>query len=630
MAAHCTVRKLCIRTPDKAYVPRMNFVLEDALRTAAFSGLPANGMVYVRRLELGKCSPSVSSLVLSRKIDDLLRHTRPIIITENAPEQPDASIVWFPDEPSPHRFLIKRLAENARPVSWYWSSAVRGWHPQLTSRESYLLILAQVSKQKAGMQGMAFVLEPLFDTKTLPDVLNALERNEAARLLVNMGHAPAPDFNMVSPSVKKEGGEMERQALREFLSRVPCAQNTLARAVRLWSVFDSRTMLCASLVLARMGRSATPAQVNRLFAALAETQSGVLHIEKTPVPMPAKEAQAALPCQTKPDVRADDYSDGLLPSKRDPFLTSLLALETKDLVCAQDDISKQSFLSEKPIPEKEIRQERHEVNAAPTDVWPAVAEPENPEYTQAPFQPHTLTEWRLPFCGFAGDASDYAGFVFLISLLKRLGIAGLIEANPEYEDLKVAQRILFRCADRLNIPANDPAVCFLGERPEPSRKFVPFAAPSPWQRILYPSPAGNRRFCISRITGAPGHRLILDEKERLVLGVWSPKNRFRVESWLQASDKPLHRAPSQPWTVDRLVDNMVLAMNRYVGLYAGMDLSGLIRRPAWIAATRTHLDVSMPINGLDVRVRMAGLDIDPGWTPWLSKVIQFHYVGGAH
>ena len=26
-----------------------------------------------------------------------------------------------------------------------------------------------------------------------------------------------------------------------------------------------------------------------------------------------------------------------------------------------------------------------------------------------------------------------------------------------------------------------------------------------------------------------------------------------------------------------------------------------------------------------VPVRLAGLDINPGWLPWLGRVVQFHY-----
>jgi hypothetical protein len=26
-----------------------------------------------------------------------------------------------------------------------------------------------------------------------------------------------------------------------------------------------------------------------------------------------------------------------------------------------------------------------------------------------------------------------------------------------------------------------------------------------------------------------------------------------------------------------------------------------------------------------MRIRRAGLDIDPGWVPWLGRVVSFHY-----
>lgn len=629
MAAHCTVRKLCIRTPDKAHVPRMNFVLEDALRTAAFAGLPANGMVYVRRLELGKCSPCVSSGILSRKIDDLLRHARPIIIKENSPEHPDASVVWFPDEASPHRFLIKRLAENHRPISWYWSSAVKGWNPTLTVQESYALILSQVSVQKSGMEGMAFVLEPLLDAGTLPDVLNILGPKEAVRLLANMGQKPVAGFNVIPASVVNEVNGTNVQPFPESLPVRPSALHVLAGAVRLWSVFDPRTMFVSCLVLARMGVSITPAQVGRLFHALAETQSGGRRSQK---PLTASQAETAsdeksavMHPETKPNARAALHRDGPYPVNGETLLTSMLALETNDLIREQER-SKPSSFSEKLISTQEIEKDRRETVDASAGDQQTAARTKGSAKTR--FRERTLSEWTPLHGGFAGEASEYAGLIFLIPLLKRLGMDRLYEDYPEYLDLKLAERILFRCAGWLEIPEHDPVVHFLGEKPDVSARFAPFTAPPHWRKILFASSSDTRCVRVCRIEGTRGRRLILEEKERLVLGVWSPQNRSMVAPWLEASEKPLQLAAAQSWSVDRLVDNMILAMNRYVRLYADMDISGLIRRPAWIAATRTHLDVSMPIHGLDVRVRMAGLDIDPGWTPWLGKVIQFHYVGG--
>jgi hypothetical protein len=41
--------------------------------------------------------------------------------------------------------------------------------------------------------------------------------------------------------------------------------------------------------------------------------------------------------------------------------------------------------------------------------------------------------------------------------------------------------------------------------------------------------------------------------------------------------------------------------------------------------TRTDLDVSLSIDSADIRIRRAGLDLDPGWLPWFGRVVRFHY-----
>jgi hypothetical protein len=58
---------------------------------------------------------------------------------------------------------------------------------------------------------------------------------------------------------------------------------------------------------------------------------------------------------------------------------------------------------------------------------------------------------------------------------------------------------------------------------------------------------------------------------------------------------------------------------------AQMTLLELIGRPAQLTATRTHLDLFFDLNQTDIRIRKAGLDLNPGWLPWFGRVIQFHY-----
>jgi hypothetical protein len=58
---------------------------------------------------------------------------------------------------------------------------------------------------------------------------------------------------------------------------------------------------------------------------------------------------------------------------------------------------------------------------------------------------------------------------------------------------------------------------------------------------------------------------------------------------------------------------------------AGLGLGALIRRDGRVTTTRTHIDVVFRLADSDLRIRRAGLDVDPGWVPWLGRVVRFHY-----
>jgi hypothetical protein len=41
------------------------------------------------------------------------------------------------------------------------------------------------------------------------------------------------------------------------------------------------------------------------------------------------------------------------------------------------------------------------------------------------------------------------------------------------------------------------------------------------------------------------------------------------------------------------------------------------------------VDLLLDNRHADVRVRRAGLDLDPGWVPWLGRVVLHHYLHGG-
>jgi hypothetical protein len=68
-----------------------------------------------------------------------------------------------------------------------------------------------------------------------------------------------------------------------------------------------------------------------------------------------------------------------------------------------------------------------------------------------------------------------------------------------------------------------------------------------------------------------------------------------------------------------------------------MNEKSLLLIPAQVVTSSSHLDIYFPLTSVRLDVRLAGLDVNPGWVPWLGRVVHFHYVdspsdvaGGNH
>lgn len=91
--------------------------------------------------------------------------------------------------------------------------------------------------------------------------------------------------------------------------------------------------------------------------------------------------------------------------------------------------------------------------------------------------------------------------------------------------------------------------------------------------------------------------------------------------------------------VDDLACRWATATARRVALAAGTDpvppvedveavpalLETIVRRPGRITASPGWIDVGLELADVDVGLRRAGLDLDPGWIPWLGVVVRFRY-----
>lgn len=74
-----------------------------------------------------------------------------------------------------------------------------------------------------------------------------------------------------------------------------------------------------------------------------------------------------------------------------------------------------------------------------------------------------------------------------------------------------------------------------------------------------------------------------------------------------------------------LVNGLMLAAQLIAWAATGRGWRRLASVPGHVWLTATHLDITFDARHLDIGVRLACLDIDPGWVPWLGRVVTFHY-----
>jgi hypothetical protein len=73
-----------------------------------------------------------------------------------------------------------------------------------------------------------------------------------------------------------------------------------------------------------------------------------------------------------------------------------------------------------------------------------------------------------------------------------------------------------------------------------------------------------------------------------------------------------------------LVDALRVALDR-PGEADDDLLTGILRRLACITADPGWIDARFSLSDVSIDIRRAGLDLDPGWTPWLGVVVRFVY-----
>jgi hypothetical protein len=157
-------------------------------------------------------------------------------------------------------------------------------------------------------------------------------------------------------------------------------------------------------------------------------------------------------------------------------------------------------------------------------------------------------------CSVAQDAHDdttqFAGLLFLIPALQRLGFVDWLEAHPSANEAGFGPALLRAFAARIAPCDKDP--------------------------------------------------LILDLIRPVDLRAELLRDTRQFTAWISKT-------------------------RRWCRTRARIGLHSLIIRRARICTSTAHIDLHFALDQSDLRVRRAGFDVDPGWVPWLGRIVRFHY-----
>jgi hypothetical protein len=604
------VRRVRLAAPHPDLVRRGAVLLEDALHTASIPGGDGGRLVLVRRLDVGRIHPRAAPSTLALAIERRLREVELTAVHAEDPSAPAAPAVFFRDGAEACALLAVRLAAGAPVDAWFWPSAVPGWRAGMDAGEGIRLALRAAA---ASAQGAAAVAEML---------RMALARGAADRLLLTTLPTIASGLLQAYGWTPAGGGDADRA------EPVPAAWGPLlARWMGTWGVDDVRSRWLAATVLvaerpSRVADPTLPARAASLVRAVLTTLTtipprlddapeSVSAIRRLPAeadatpsappravdpssadaPHPPSPSPAPSPVVSVDADHAEADAPAMAADPRirdpDPQIPADRKPEERAAEAAREDDSRPQS-TDLPAPKAEKR--------AADDDRPQA---ESREAERAAERRRERVEPEGP------QPTEAGGLFFLVAAMQRLGMAEVLRRHPDLLEADLPGRVLLRVAERTRVPADDPVMrCLEASRDagETGARYA-FQAPELWSRAVARSGEGRVRH--------DAHRTLeLDASGRLLMAL------------APADDADAGGAAD----LERIVDAWVTALRRWCRRYARVGLWTLVRRPARMAFTRTHVDVKLALRGADVRVRAAGLDVDPGWVPWLGRVIAFQYV----
>ncbi len=209
----------------------------------------------------------------------------------------------------------------------------------------------------------------------------------------------------------------------------------------------------------------------------------------------------------------------------------------------------------------------------------------------------------------AAEPTRFGGLLFLLPLIEELGIPSAILEEPALAVEPGLGAVLYLMVCQLAPDAEaDPLALALGGLEEP---VVPATVLDP-ERASAALRAGAR---VAEASTRIPSSVDPNDEPRLRERAATSRVARSAPPWLQ--ELSLHFAL-------RLVAALRARTELDLSLDALLDL--VIARAGTLEWTLTHLDLSLPLDSVSVEIRRGALDINPGWVPFLGRVVSIHYV----
>ncbi|MFZ4698457.1 MAG: hypothetical protein ACOYMG_00255 [Candidatus Methylumidiphilus sp.] len=556
-----TVRHLKLRARDESLVRSVVLRMEDALRTAS---LPDAGtrLLVVRKLSLGRIPEGISPQSLAILLEQKVASQGIRAVHGVSPGAEDANAVWFRDTLEACTALALRLASGGLAQEWFWPLAVCGWQPAWGRQESLRwLAFSLAAKQEAAVALPSWALN-LFNAGKIGTLLQALHPGDGTALLQLCAVSADTQW---SDAGKYNFGNDDRLVWANAMLKVFGINLGLISPFA--HAFRSKPVIIpvseTAILNARAGRD------DQSFDSPAARQSPIENLDN-----PLAEA---VPCDIlKPLRKTEAKSDGV-DFVNQPALLIPSAPSISSFVPRSGGI-----------------------------------------HPQLSGHGASVTSQGAPSWELHGEPTLAGGLLFLLPVLEILGYRRWVKNSRGWDGYDTVRSVLSELLGRLAIAQDDPAWLLVASH-KPGQLPRCFAAPLTWLELCEDQPA----FCrVQR----DGRQQLWDATERLLLAEWRGNPSHAVAALMarkQICDIPGNN-PSR--ALPQLVGHAWLnACRRWLRRQAKLGLADLVMRPARISATPTHVDIEFDINLTDIRIRRAGLDINPGWLPWFGLVVGFHY-----